>query len=95
MKEAADVAKAGDGGDAVPEMEFEAAMARLEAIVAQLEGGELKLADSLALYEEGVRLARVAQRHLEGAEGKIEALLADGSLRDVDGADGERTASGG
>lgn len=65
-------------------MDFEAAMARLEAIVAELEGGELKLADALALYEEGVRLARMAQAELSGAEGRIEALLADGSLADIE-----------
>ena len=69
----------------VPEaLDFETAMARLEEIVAQLEGGDLKLADALGLYEEGVRLARVAQEHLSGAEGKIEALLADGSLTDIE-----------
>ena len=66
-----------------PEVEFEAAMERLEEIVAKLEQGDLKLAEALALYEEGVRLARAAQGQLEGAEGRIEALLADGSLRDV------------
>jgi exodeoxyribonuclease VII small subunit len=69
--------------DDLPELEFEAAMERLEAIVAQLEGGDLKLAEALSLYEEGVRLARVAQRRLEGAEGRIEALLADGTVTDV------------
>jgi len=79
--------------DESPEIEFEAAMERLEAIVSQLEGGDLKLADSLALYEEGVRLARIAQRHLEGAEGKIEALLADGSLVDVAPEDGRAAGS--
>ncbi len=65
-------------------LDFETAMARLEEIVGQLEGGELKLAEALELYEEGVRLARIAQAHLTGAEGKIEALLADGSTADIE-----------
>jgi exodeoxyribonuclease VII small subunit len=65
-------------------LDFEAAMARLEAIVAELEGGELKLAEALGLYEEGVRLARLAQEQLSGAEGRIEALLADGSRTTVE-----------
>lgn len=88
------MANGNDDAAKEPELEFEAAMARLEEIVAQLEGGDLKLADSLALYEEGVRLARVAQRHLEGAEGKIEALLADGSVREIDADDAARSAAG-
>lgn len=73
---------------AEPEVEFEAAMERLEEIVAALERGELKLAEALALYEEGVRLARAAERHLKGAEGRIEALLADGGVAEVEGEEG-------
>jgi exodeoxyribonuclease VII small subunit len=65
-------------------LDFESAMTRLEEIVAELEDGELKLAEALALYEEGVRLARLAQEQLSGAEGRIEALLADGSVTDVE-----------
>ena len=41
---------------------FEEATRRLAQIVAELEGGDLPLDRSLALFEEGVRLARAAPR---------------------------------
>ena len=41
-------------------MSFEKNLARLEAIVAQLEGDRLDLDASLKLFEEGVELLRLA-----------------------------------
>ena len=58
-------------------LSFEAALQRLETIVQRLEKGELPLEESLVLYEEGVRLARLCHGKLEEAEGKIELLLKD------------------
>jgi exodeoxyribonuclease VII small subunit len=60
-----------------PPPSFEAALQRLEGIVQRLEKGELPLEESLVLYEEGVRLARLCHGKLEEAEGKIELLLKD------------------
>ena len=60
-----------------PPITFEAALQRLEGIVQRLEKGELPLEESLVLYEEGVRLARLCHGKLEEAEGKIEMLLKD------------------
>jgi exodeoxyribonuclease VII small subunit len=54
---------------------FEEATRRLSQIVAELEDGELPLDRSLALFEEGVRLARNAEAHLDRAERRIEELL--------------------
>jgi exodeoxyribonuclease VII small subunit len=54
---------------------FEEATRRLAQIVAELEGGELPLDRSLALFEEGVRLARAAEERLDRAERRIEELL--------------------
>ncbi len=56
---------------------FEAALRRLEEIVQKLEKGELPLEESLALYEEGIRLSRVCHAKLEEAEGRIELLVKD------------------
>jgi exodeoxyribonuclease VII small subunit len=53
---------------------FEQALSRLEQIVAQLEDGRVDLADSLARYEEGVRLLRQCHTLLERAERRIEVL---------------------
>ena len=54
---------------------FEAALARLTAIVEHLESGELPLEESLRLFEEGVRLSRAAQARLDSAEKRVEELL--------------------
>ena len=59
------------------EPRFEQALAALEKIVERLEKGELTLEESLALYEEGIRLSRLCHGKLEEAEGKIEMLLKD------------------
>jgi exodeoxyribonuclease VII small subunit len=56
---------------------FEAALRQLEEIVQRLEKGELTLEESLRLYEDGVRLARLCHAKLEEAEGKIELLMKD------------------
>jgi exodeoxyribonuclease VII small subunit len=56
---------------------FEDALKRLEEIVSRLERGELALEESLALYEEGVKLSRFCHSKLEEAEAKIELLMKD------------------
>ncbi len=60
------------GNEAAPS--FEEAVGRLETIVRDLEDGETGLDESLARYEEGVRLLRRCYEMLERAERKI-ALL--------------------
>ncbi len=57
------------------ELAFEDSARRLAEIVVELEGGELPLERSLELFEEGVRLARAAQRRLDEAERRVEELL--------------------
>jgi exodeoxyribonuclease VII small subunit len=59
------------------EKKFEAALSRLEEIVTELESGELALEQSLKLFEEGVKLARICNARLEEAERKVEILLKD------------------
>ena len=59
------------------EKKFETAIARLEEIVETLEGGELPLEQSLKLFEEGIKLARICSARLEEAERKVEVLLKD------------------
>ena len=62
--------------ESATEPSFEESTRRLADIVAQLESGELTLERSLALFEEGVRLARTAQTRLDVAEKRVEELLA-------------------
>ncbi len=59
------------------EKKFEASLSRLEEIVSSLEGGELPLEQSLKLFEEGIKLARICNARLEEAERKVEVLMKD------------------
>jgi exodeoxyribonuclease VII small subunit len=54
--------------------DFETALARMEAIVYELEEGRIGLAEALARYEEGVGLLRQCFGLLETAERRIELL---------------------
>lgn len=53
---------------------FEAALGELEALVDELEAGDLNLAESLQKFERGVTLARQCQASLSQAEQKIHTL---------------------
>ncbi len=53
---------------------FEEALERLEDIVAALEEGQVPLAESLARYEEGIKLLKQCYQSLAAAERKIELL---------------------
>lgn len=63
------------GAAAPREPSFEQALERLEEIVRRLEESDLPLDDSLAVFEEGVRLSRLLHHKLEEAERKVEILL--------------------
>ena len=56
------------------DVNFETAMERLEAIVAQMESGKLPLEDLIVRYEEGMNLVKVCQQRLASAEQKIEII---------------------
>lgn len=56
-------------------VKFEQAIARLEAIVGELEKGELPLDESLKIFEEGIRLSKNCLKILEDAERKVEVLV--------------------
>jgi exodeoxyribonuclease VII small subunit len=53
---------------------FETLYTRLEEHVEKLERGGLSLDESIALYEQGMTLARACQERLEEAEQKITKL---------------------
>ncbi len=55
-------------------LSYEAAVERLESIVAQIESGEIGLEDSMALYEEGIALTQRCKEILATAEQRVEAL---------------------
>lgn len=53
----------------------------LENVVRELERGELNLEESLARFEEGVRLSRQGHALLGALEQRVERLLDDGEGR--------------
>ena len=71
-------------------MTIEQSLARLDAIVEQLESEPLELAAALALFEEGVACLREAAGTLSEAEASVQRLteLADGAF-DVEPLDDE------
>ena len=56
------------------ELPFEEALAKLEAIVAAMEGDDLPLESLLTKFEEGTKLAQTCQAKLAEAELKIQQL---------------------
>lgn len=59
-----------------PELpDFEKSLEELEALVAQLESGELNLDQSLQHFKRGVELTRHCQAVLEHAQQVVEELL--------------------
>ena len=58
---------------------FDQVLAQLRGIVERLEGGNLSLEQSLAAFEEGVKLSRAGARILDAAEQRVEILLRDES----------------
>jgi exodeoxyribonuclease VII small subunit len=57
------------------EERYEEIVQRLSKVVEKLEGGGLSLEESIAAFEEGIRLARAGAARLEEAERKVEVLL--------------------
>jgi exodeoxyribonuclease VII small subunit len=61
--------------DPTPDGGFDQVLVRLREVVGKLESGELTLEQSLAIYEEGVQLARRGQQLLATAEKRVEILV--------------------
>ncbi len=64
-------------------LSFEDALAKLEALVRDVEEGKIGLEDSIRRYEEGVKLLRRCRSILAEAEMKIQKLqtTAEGEVR--------------
>ena len=65
--------------DVRPDEGFDAVLTRLRKVVERLESGNLSLEESLAVYEQGVALAQRGHQLLDGAERRVELLVAGGS----------------
>jgi len=56
-------------------IDFEASLQELEALVERMEQGELSLEQSLKDFERGVALTRACQQALQEAEQKVQILM--------------------
>ena len=54
---------------------FEEQIEKLEEIVKELEKGDLNLDDSVAKFEEGIKISKECNKILESAEKKITILV--------------------
>lgn len=64
---------------------FEAALAELEQVVADMEAGQLPLEESLAAYKRGVDLLQQCRARLEDAQQQVR-ILEEGALKNLAGA---------
>jgi len=61
-------------------MSFEEAFKQLGETLEKLEAGDLPLAEAIALYEQGMALARHCNLQLDAAELRIKQLTPSGEL---------------
>jgi len=64
---------------AAPPKDYESALAELEALVADMESGQLPLEASLAAYKRGAELLHYCRQQLTDAEQQVK-ILENGSL---------------
>ena len=71
------------GSDQTCELPYEESYAQLQTILERLEAADLPLADSLDLYEAGVKLAARCGVLLEEAELRVSKWEPDGTLTEL------------
>lgn len=62
----------------IADMSFEEALAALEEVTGQLEGGQVPLDQSIALYERGDALKKHCEKRLADAELKVQKIVTHG-----------------
>ncbi|MHB1091982.1 exodeoxyribonuclease VII small subunit [Thiobacillus sp.] len=63
-----------------PPKDYESALAELEAIVAEMESGQLPLEASLSAYKRGAELLQYCRQRLTAAEQQVK-ILENGALQ--------------
>lgn len=58
---------------------FESRLSELEAVVKELENGDLPLERALALFEKGTELSAACRKQLDEAETRVEQLVKRGN----------------
>ncbi|MDQ6957491.1 MAG: exodeoxyribonuclease VII small subunit [Mariprofundaceae bacterium] len=68
------MAESKSSGKKTDTLSFEQALARLTTLVEKLESGKLPLEESVAAFEEGVKLTRRCETLLDSAEQRLQVL---------------------
>lgn len=71
--------ESGDLKQPLEKLKFEEAMKRLEAIVADMETGQVDIEDAVAQYEDAMKLKAHCQNILDHAEQRIRKIQVDNS----------------
>lgn len=61
---------------------YEQAITRLEEIVGQLEGNEVPLEESIALFQEGIELSKYCDDKLKNIQEKVAKIYENGQLKE-------------
>ena len=64
-------------------MTYEKAISRLEEIVSKLEGNEIPLEDSIALFQEGIELSKYCDDKPKNIQEKVAQIYENGQLKDM------------
>ena len=70
--------------EAIQSLSFEQAYKQLEETIQKLETGNLPLAEAIALYQQGMTLAKQCNVQLDNAELTVKRLTPGGELEDFD-----------
>ncbi len=62
---------------------FESRLERLKAIVEKLERGDLPLEEGVSLYKEGLKLAKMCGKQLEGARHEVK-IVSEGLVKEFE-----------
>ena len=63
---------------------FEEALQKLQNAVNKLENGEIKLDEAFAMFEEGIKYAKICEEKLSSIENKVAKIVKDGKLEDFE-----------
>ena len=69
--------------DEISKLSYEYSFQYLEEIVKSLESGEIKLEDSINIYELGIKLKLHCEKKLKASELRIKKVLDDEKLGDM------------
>lgn len=81
----------GDGEETGQELDFEQALAELEALVERLESGEQTLEQDLRDFERGIALARQCEGRLKAAEQVVYQLTGEPGEESLESFDPDET----